>query len=272
MALGLPVILAWKESGRTALDLDGGRAEKRTKPESAQFLLVVARRNERFGIDDPIPHRNSRVVLYRRAEKGGWLRETDSLPIRSLATARYPKRSEANNSVIANTRYGFVGVPLGVFTLKKGVWRDGETPAFLISDWGRWDGTIRLKEAQVIRLPRQIDEQGNVQSSQVIRSSLKKSGCWIHATRTKTWSHGDSDGCMNLLRDRASSLEKQDYDKFLSWFDKRGLSPGPQGNLIPLAVVPFEMAEGEAGLKESLAEGFLKRARQHQGRQLEDLT
>src|SRR5690606_21756358 len=115
-------------------------------------LLVIGRREERRALDDPTPHRNSRVALYRR-EATHSAKAAGDLPIRSHSTAMEPlPTAELATRSRGTVRYGFVSVPLGVFSLRQEPWRDGKTPAFLISDWGGHNGTIMLRETQVIRL------------------------------------------------------------------------------------------------------------------------
>lgn len=296
-AVAAPWLAARWNAARSSLG-DAGwgvvKADSFPAPELCEVLLVVARRPERQGEDDPMPHRNSRVALYRRAEQG-WTRAAFPLEIRSETTAIEPKPHTGEIEVAGERRTnGYASVPFGVFTLEQAPWRDGVTPAFKISDWGRFDGRIGLHSPQVLRqtVVETDPETGETtRMVQVLRSSLDKSGSWIHPTHTRIWSHGDSNGCMNLYRPEQIKREGQTetesapssggeeaypYDIFLSWFSERGLAPGPgpDGDLVPLIVVPFEYVHQpgtEDELMTELPPDIFDRARAIQGRQMGEL-
>lgn len=277
-----PLLVARWNSPQTPLHSGTSSAEREAfpAPESCRFLLIVARRPERMGLDDPIPHRNSRVALYERT-KSGWARVTVPLPIRSESTAlkrKFPEDAGKSEwEKLGSYTYGYASVPLGVFTLSQHPWRDGVTPAFQISDWGRFDGLIGLHSPQVLRsleTTRNLETKAFEQSESVIRSSIKKQGSWIHYTHTERWSHGDSNGCMNLYRPTDYAGKDFPYADFLSWFRERSLEPGPEGDLVPLAVVPFEYVHEpntDEELRVNLPRGFLDRVREFQGKQMGEI-
>lgn len=271
-----PFLVAKLNSRQTTLGDGFGaqRVEVFPEPETCEYMLVVARRAERQSEEDPIPHRNSLVAFYER-EKSGWQRVTDPLAIRSETTALNKSKTYEEMSSPGEHTYGYTSVPFGVFTLSEGVWRDGETPAYLISDWGCFDGRIGLKEPQVLRslvVSRNAETGELTGSEQIIRTSLEKRGSWIHYTRTERWSHGDSNGCMNLFRPLDHDGKTYPYDIFLSWFSQRKLEPGPDGDIVPLVVVPFEYIQAEDSADElmnELPEGFIREALSLQGLNLE---
>ncbi len=249
--------------------------ERFPTPEQSEWLVIVGRRPERMNLDDPSPHRNSRVALFQRG-KADWQRVTASLPIRSHSTAI--ERPDFQGQPTGTDRlWGYASVPLGLFTMRQAPWRDGVTPAFELADWGRFDGVIGLAETQVLRRStvRMVrGEQGYEREIEdtVLRSAMNKNGSWLHPTHTQRWSSGDSHGCMNLFRPENPEGQKYDYDQFLAWFSTRGLTPGPKGDLVPLVVVPFEWVAGSEGeLTETVSEALIARARSVQGKQVEEL-
>jgi hypothetical protein len=277
-AVAGPTLVARFAAGPTTLESGGLLASapaRFTPPEDCEWLLIVGRRTERMSEDDPIPHRNSRVALYQSG-KTGWQRVTGSLPIRSHSTAI--DRPDLEGQPKGTDRlWGYASVPLGVFTMRQAPWRDGTTPAFHLADWGRFDGVIALSQTQVLRrsavrmVSNDEDHKRQIEDT-VLRSAMNKTGSWLHPTHTQHWSYGDSHGCMNLYRPENPEGQKYDYDEFLSWFSTRGLTPGPDGDLIPLLVVPFEWVAGSGDeLTETVTESLVARARSVQGKQVEEL-
>lgn len=274
----LPVLVAQWNSAPMPLGESGAQLAPFPQPEESEYILVVGRRAERMGIEEPIPHRNSRVALYE-AEGGKWRKVASSLPIRSKTTAEAPPPVETFVGSQSRT-YGYVSVPFGIFTMEQGVWRDGETTAFRLGDWGRFDGSIGLAAPQVLRRKRRVDTATSGNDSgephfeeTVLRSSLEKRGSWIHPTRTQQWSHGDSHGCMNLFRPEDPDHGEYDYDIFLSWFSQRNLELGSEGALIPLIVLPFESVADHTGngeLRPVLEEAIFEEARHKQGHRIEE--
>ncbi|MBI1292113.1 hypothetical protein GC173_12865 [bacterium] len=234
------------------------------QPEDCQWILLVARRNERTSLEDPTPHRNSLVGLYRR-ETAGWRLDVKPLPIRSHSTAQ--SALPINDFDPDDPKqWGYVSVPFGVFMLKQGPWRDNVTPAFLISDWGRTDGTITLQDPQVIAQYQLVEIDGQrVTTESVIRSGLTKTGSWLHPTHTRIWSAGDSRGCLNLYRSDKGEPPDQ-YGEFLSWLKERELEFSPESPPVPMILVPFEWvtADGDT-LVEILVPETITRARELHG-------
>jgi hypothetical protein len=218
-------------------------------PADCAHLLLIGRRPERNAEAEELPHRNSRLALYER-DAEGWRKVEGDLPVRSHSTSRRePLGEELDARTNKSREFGYVSVPIGVFTLAQAPWRDGVTPAFLISDWGRFDGTIGLREPQVIRRATLHTPEGGEPEVriEVIRSSLDKTGSWLHPTFTQYWSFGDSNGCINLFRPHRPTSEAApaDYDVMLGWFEARGLTPGRE-QLLPLVLAPFDYVGDEA--------------------------
>lgn len=244
-------------------------------PQETEFILLIGRREERMALDDPTPHRNSRIALYRRVANSKdtapvWQRVTDALPVRSHTTALDPP--VAGESYQADRTYGYASVPLGIFTLEEGPWRDGVTPAFRLSDWGRFNGILGLRETQVLQRITRTEPGSDEFETEIVRTALSKSGSWLHPTHTERWSHGDSHGCINLFQPSEPDGQVHDYDVLLSWFEQYGLEPGPGGDLVALVLVPFEwVGEGQDGLRAMIDGTLIDRAQTVQGYQIEEM-
>ncbi|MBX3730911.1 MAG: hypothetical protein KF858_17175 [Candidatus Sumerlaeia bacterium] len=249
LAVGAAMVVAGSMSPRVVGLFHGGprplapvAAEAVAAPADCAYLLVIGRRPERSAEEEELPHRNSRLALYER-DAEGWRKIEGDLPVRSHSTSRRePLAEELNPRTDKSREFGYVSVPVGVFTLAQAPWRDGVTPAFLISDWGRFDGTIGLREPQVIRRATLHAPEGGEPEirTEVIRSSIDKTGSWLHPTFTQYWSFGDSNGCINLFRPHRAmaGAAPADYDVLLGWLDARGLVPGRE-SLLPLVIAPF---------------------------------
>lgn len=261
-----PHLIARLESETTTYgSAKDNRVEEPSVPNACDFILVVGRREERKQLDDPTPHRNSQIALYKKTPEG-WKRDTRALPIRSTSTAINPGIEPSSQHLESEGIYGYVSIPLGMFSLKQGIWRDGKTRAFLVSDWRSFDGEITLKAPQVIRA------RSRSGATTVIRSSLTKQGSWIHPTWTEKWSHGDSNGCMNLYQPKDGGDGSFPYEEFLSWFDERDLIPGPETGDVPLLILPFDIvSESGDELSEELPSGIVEEARSLHGYQSEEL-
>lgn len=147
------------------------------------------------------------------------------------------------------------------------MWRDKKTPAFLISDWGTIGGTIGLQRVQEIR---RFDGEGQ---EYVVQSANSKKGSWIHPTITQNWADGDSNGCMNLYRPQKPEEGKSyPYDEFLALFSSRELTPGLNGDWIPMVILPHDrVSDGKDSLAAVLPNSIFDSARKLQGVQLEDV-
>jgi hypothetical protein len=259
-----PSIVARLASPTTSLNhLSGTSKLVVPDPESLPFLLVVGARPERMAEEDPRPHRNSQVGLYQRDPKGsGWELVEGPLPIRASSTSRNPRPKGG----ASDSQYGYLSVPMGLFTLRQDVWRDRVTPAFLISDWGSFGGTIGLRRVQELR---RINGEGK---EVVMESANSKSGSWIHPTLTVNWSGGDSNGCMNLFRpEKRVPGESYPYDEFLAWLSSRDITPGPS-DWLPLVVLPHDrISDDKQDLAARLPMSIFSQARALQGEQLEDV-
>jgi len=223
-----------------------------TTPErldhSLEWLLITGRRSERNFEDDPTPHRNSRIALYRR-EDSYYVKQTRDFAIRSTTTSkRLPDRAELKRAG-GETTCGFVTIPFGLFSLRKGPWRYPGEIGFLISDWNRTDGVIALSEPQVIEKVTFATDGDTTFTKVVVRSSHDKTGSWLHPTRTQTWSYRDSDGCMNLYKPVGPEGLPMDappgpyeWDLFLEELGAREVLQEPP----MLAISPWEaVASGE---------------------------
>lgn len=234
------------------------------------YLLIVGRREERSSESDNIPHRNSRIGLYK-FRGGKWVKEAAELPIRSRATLRDFSQADCDASTDELFDVGYESVPVGLYNLSETKWRDTERPAYLISDWGRVDGDITLKKPQVIRRIR-FSSSSTAFSTEVIRSSVSKKNTFIHSTHTKSWSRRDSDGCMNLYAPKEGNLDGTEYGDFVEWI-RKCRSDNTRGVLPALIVVPWSLvAETKTdGLREILGQEVIEFAINHQGFQIEDL-
>lgn len=241
----IPQLLAQREAmPRTAI---GYHEEKKKKPVDINWLLVIGRRAERMRESDPTPFRNSRIALYER--NGANLRKVSrDFAIRSRTTdQRIPEQGELD-SLGGVASSGFVSVPTGFFSLKKGPWRYPGEIGFLISDWNRNDGVIVLKTPQVIEQVRSA-EGDTTYTTTVLRSSHDKTGSWLHMTQTQTWSYLDSNGCMNLFKPVGSNgISKNapsgpyDWDELLKVLEEKKLVDSP-----PMLYVALwdEVGEGD---------------------------
>jgi len=276
VAFFAPTIIANYEGSPTHRTLDKHHVSVESRPISEEtFLVVIGRRPERRHLEDPTDHRNSRLAIYQRGE-GSWELVRGPLPVRSHSTLTEPplfrSLEEAHNR--PNGRFGYQSVPLGVFTLVEIPWRN-DNRAFLISDHGRTDGTISLSEPQEIRSYTVVnDQEADVGfrleiAEEAIRSSWVKRESALHPTHTTIWSHGDSQGCINLyqpnLPDAHPDREGSPWQQFLGWLDEfkmRGY-----GHQVVLVIMPWESVSDSTGetLGDSLPLKFFQSVSQSKG-------
>lgn len=204
--------------------------------ESPPYILVIARQPEKQREEDALPHRNSPIALYKRSETG-WEKTEGDLITRSTSTCeREPEIVELVNVKDRTREFGFVSVPDGAYSLVQVPWRDTGRPAFLISQWGSWDGTIPLNESQHLQTATLIYEGESARvERKTVRSSVIKQGSYLHSTHTQFWSFGDSRGCINLYAPQSGD-DLADYGEFLAWFDKYDLIENSRSR-APLVIV-----------------------------------
>lgn len=233
-AVAVPRILVYMEGQQEPI-----LAERIREVREASYLLVIARRPEKVFESDSLPHRNSPIALYSR-EGNQWVKEAGDLMCRSTTTnLRPPEPKEIPTTGSKKRMFGHQSVPTGVYTLTEDVWKDGWNRCFLISDWGRTDGSIVLSEPQVLRYATLVRDKNHVPSvevGEVERTTLEKRGSYLHPTITRYWSYHDSNGCINLYGSSEEGHgETYDWDRFLSWLDKRGIDPHVP-NELPLVI------------------------------------
>jgi len=204
--------------------------------KSQNVVVIIARRRERQSPSDLTPHRNSSLAIYRY-DGDYFARVSPVFPCRSTTTSySIPSTSEDSDQPVR--RFGYASIPEGIFGLSLTGWRTPGSRAFLISDWGRRDGFIQLAEPQIIR---DATFAAGWTAGPVVRSELVKRGAYLHSSHTRVWSHGDSDGCINLFgpsEDR-NGEEASEWDLFLkSAFDI--LPEEAWKASIPLVILPAD--------------------------------
>jgi hypothetical protein len=183
-------------------------------------LIVVGRRKERTSLEDAeIPFRNSRIAVYRKTDQNVWEKVSPDIPTRSTSTAIKPPEDENEESLafLNGDRggYGYRSVPIGLYSLKPTLWRDGENWSFIVSEWGGDHGKIFLDDTQKIFL----------NSGELAKETRIKRNCYLHISKTKYWSHGDSLGCINLHKpeDSPANETKSDWGRFLNYLNRHNI-------------------------------------------------
>ncbi len=233
-ALALPRVLVYLESKEEAV-----LTERIPEPWEADYMLLIGRKPEKKYESDDLPHRNSPIALYQK-RNDAWVKQTEELLCRSTTTnERPPQPKEISSSAEGKRLFGHKSVPPGVYTITEDVWRDGWNRCFLISDWGRTDGSIALSSPQVLRhasLGRKEHGTPFVKIGEVEQTYMQKRESYLHPTITQYWSYHDSNGCINLHGSNDRDSEKEyDWDRFLDWLDSRSIDPRkPYG--LPLII------------------------------------
>lgn len=251
LAFAIPHLVAHVSTSQGLRTLERVASSHVPPLDSVEHLVVIGRRPERTHLEDPTPHRNSRIGLYQRG-KSAWNLVRGPLPVRSHSTNPNPPIFHTREEALrrGSSRYGFQSVPEGVFTMVEIPWRNNNR-AFLISDYGRTDGTITLDAPQVVVSYRAV-EDSEAESGwrldideQAQRSSWDKRESALHPTHTQIWSHGDSNGCINLyhpVNPDDPDFKNSDWMQFLGWLDDAGLRG--EGSFPTLVIVPWEVVSG----------------------------
>lgn len=225
--------------------------EQAARLRPPDWAVVIGRRVERTGEDDPAPYRNSPLALYERSEGELWVKRHGDLMCRSTTTTAQPPAITDRGAVESfsrerGTRYrwGHVSVPFGRYSLTPTPWRTGDT-ALLVSTLHSTGGTIALEEPQVLTCVTIASDEVTGEPVFVpdpemgALVSYVKEWCFIHPSSTGVWSHRDSLGCINLFKRPGEN--PNDYDTFWGWIEEHGLTREP----LALVVAPFEELAGE---------------------------
>jgi hypothetical protein len=248
--------------------LESTAAKRAPTWNEAEYVIVVWRQEERTGANDPLPHRNSPVAIYRKSglPGAGWSSVRTGLVSRSTSTAEREIENPPEPHIVPGDTCstGYHSVPFGVYCMTETTWKDGEQ-CFLLSDWGRSDGIIALRREQTIwRYDAIRDDEGNVLWKETGKSagdSWEKREVYLHPTFTRQWSRGDSHGCINLYKPRSKDAQASgvpsppyDWDVFLGWLDQLELRENIAE--VPLVVVPLDQWSPNGIAPDSLDASF----------------
>lgn len=192
------------------------------------LLLIIRDQEQRLASFPGVPYRNSKVFLYRLINQSSqsafsWELVKGPLIARSESTSEFEPEAEdlefveSQISSKGKYTYGYKSIPLGIYW---GLWRkDSEARhpyALLVSDYKSLSGEILLDSPEVLYVRRNSDVSAFPAQVTSETSSTKtvKSACFIHSSRSQSWFHGDSNGCINLFHQD----EHSDWDEFVSWF------------------------------------------------------
>ncbi len=220
-----------------------------------KWLVLIGRTCERKNEEDTtVSFRNSRLALYRN-EGSYWKKTSRDLPVRSLSTALYPPQGTDGSRIARKSAessspvtFGYMSIPYGLYHLDQGLLRG--RIAFLISDWGRHDGVVKVFGIQNLYTVFPQGDQdyfrtrcvGDMTSQTISRT--EKTACYLHGTITRQWAFRDTLGCITMFDPQTSSTRSisppsSDWDEFLELLQFYGITNNPEANLS-LAVTPLQ--------------------------------
>lgn len=231
------------------------------------YVLLLGRKPEKESSTDTVAFRTSPISLYRW-DGVTWNKLTEDLLTRSTST-NITRPSVAEGDDFAGNafyekkhfEYGFVSVPLGVYSLKQVNWKQSGDIAFELSDFGRIDGQIALPNPQVIR---HVDISSNgtggisIEDLKEVSSSWTKEKVFIHPSITKYWSRGDSKGCINLFHPVPGFAgdKESDWNKLVKNIETRKIKI----ENVFLVILPYEeVTSSKENLADKLESGFYKK-------------
>ncbi len=111
----------------------------------------------------------------------------------------------------------------------------------LVSEWGRADSKLNLKQPQVLYEADVITSGavsvGLSSSGIVVNSSHFKKDCFIHGTETVEWSHRDTLGCITLYDPNEFTSQASDIKTLMGQLQVDGAFNNDSE--LGLIVVPF---------------------------------
>lgn len=207
------------------------RLPKPVRLDKSVYLELIRNQERQREDEKDVPFRNSVLIIHDKRND-----ELTTFSARGRSTAKnrpaitdigsYIKAPETSGTI----RWGMTELPAGNYWVRWGTMSSGK-PAFQISGVG-WSGeSIVTSESQTVRNTPVIETTSgtlafDLSKEEQFPPTNIRTGCYIHGSITKVWSHRDSLGCVSLFdttkRDRENGLVSE-WERFLDSMQKLGL-------------------------------------------------